>query len=72
MLLEIHLIDSATGILKGLRGITLTPELTRRFLLAVQDQLSGAGDAMAIYRRYSQTSLETLAKQANMARCGES
>lgn len=39
ILLDIHLVDTATGILKGLRGTTLSPALTKEFIRLVHKQL---------------------------------
>lgn len=42
LVIEIHGIDSTTGILKVLRGITMSNELTIKFFSAVQDQLASS------------------------------
>lgn len=38
--IEIHIVDSATKKIRGLRSITLAPESTVEFLSAVQDQIA--------------------------------
>lgn len=40
LVIETHIVDSSTKIIRGLRAITMPPELTVKFLSAVQDQLS--------------------------------
>lgn len=39
LLIDIHLIDTQTMIVKALRAVTLPPELTRNFLAEAQEQL---------------------------------
>lgn len=68
--IEIHLVDSASRIVRGLRGITLAPALTVRFFSAVQDQLVASGAMEPIYERYCRLPLATLAERADLVLCG--
>lgn len=40
LLVEGHIVDTATNIIKGLRAVTMPPDMTVAFLSAVQEQLS--------------------------------
>lgn len=40
LVVDVHIVDSATKIVRGLRSITMPPGLTLDFLSAVQDQIS--------------------------------
>lgn len=44
LLIDIHIIDSATNIIKGLRAVTMPPDLTIAFLSATQDQLTNVNN----------------------------
>lgn len=46
LMIEVHIVDSATGRIKGLRGVSMPPDMTRAFLMAVQDQLSSPKSTM--------------------------
>lgn len=70
LMIQVHIVDSATGVLKGLRGITLAPGLTRDFMSAVQDQLANSGSVEPLLARYMQLTPDALAKKANMLPCG--
>lgn len=71
LMFEVHLIDSASGMLKGLRGITMSPGLTRDFLAAVQDQLAHTGDFSAPLAKYMALPLTELPKKTQMYPCGK-
>ena len=40
LLVEGHIVDTSTNIIKGLRAVTMPPDMTVAFLSAVQEQLS--------------------------------
>lgn len=71
LLLEVHLVDSASGLLKGLRGITMAPGLTRDFLVAVQDQLVHTSDIAPVLAKYVNAPLEALPSLTQMYPCGK-
>ncbi len=73
LLVESHIIDTASGILHGLRAFTLAPETTREFLCAVQDQIAAGpnpvGFDLELRRIYSKSN-EQIVKQTPMLACG--
>ncbi|MBV2184848.1 MAG: hypothetical protein KUL88_09955 [Rhizobium sp.] len=68
--IEIHLIDTWTMILKGLRYVTLAPGLSRRFLQSVQEQLADARDTNPILARYRRLPVSALPRLAGVEKCG--
>ena len=66
----IQVIDTNTNILKVLRGITFSPELTLQLYLSAQDQLANIGNFEETYMRYGRKNVEELAKLANLSLCG--
>jgi hypothetical protein len=70
LLIQVHAVDGQ-GLLRALRGITLSPELTRRFLSAVMDQLSALASGKATHGRWRTVPAGELARQAGMRVCGE-
>ena len=43
LVMQVHMIDTKTRILKVIRGITMPPEMTVRFINAINVQLTGIG-----------------------------
>lgn len=70
--ISMHLIEPDTRIIHALKYFTLSPQMTIRFLSAVQDQLvHHDADIMNTYKKYLSQSLETLEKIADMDVCGQ-
>lgn len=67
---DIHLVDTATNIIRGLRAVTLPTGLTVKFFAAVQDQLADRRAQDAYLRKYQQMSLPSLAQLAKLEVCG--
>ncbi|HCJ74675.1 MAG TPA: hypothetical protein DHW67_25595 [Agrobacterium sp.] len=67
---EIHLVDTATNKIRGLRAITLPTGLTSKFLAAVQEQLVDWCGQDVLIRKYQQMPLPSLAQLANLEICG--
>lgn len=68
-LIQVHAVDGQ-GLLRVLRGITLSPELTRRFLSAAMDQLAALASGKATQLRWRSMPASELARCAGMSRCG--
>lgn len=68
--IEVHLVDTATMIVRGIRYVTLSPELTRRFLLAVQEQLADQRDITPYLTRWNAVPITRLPTLAQVERCG--
>lgn len=47
LLIQVHIVDSTTNKVKGLRALTMPPELTIEFLTKVQEQLSSIDNGEA-------------------------
>jgi len=64
--IDVHIVDSATKIIRGLRLITMPPGMTLEFLSAVQDQIGvgRAGDEQ--YKEWMAMQPHELAKQTQM------
>ena len=67
---EIHLVDTATAILKGIRYVTLPASLTRRFLAAALDQLADPRNMSAYLAKYHRMPVTSLPCLANVEPCG--
>jgi hypothetical protein len=69
LLIDLHIVSD--GIIRGLRGITLPPELTLEFLAAVQNQL--ASPKRHLHPPFEWSSLEPveLVKTTTMRVCGK-
>ena len=68
---DLHIIDSETMIVRGLRFVTLAPGTTRDFLSAVQDQLSYHRDGtIPMYNKVNTATVEELCNRVEMLRCG--
>jgi len=68
--IDVHLVDTATNIVRGLRHVTLPPALTRRFLIAVQAQLADARSTVPYLTRWNTTPITRLPALAKVERCG--
>lgn len=68
--IEVHLVDTASNILRGIRSVTLSPALTRRFLMAVQDQLCDQRDITPYLARSNSIPITRLPVMAQVERCG--
>lgn len=70
---DLHLVDTATNLLKVLRGFTLPADFTRDYLSVVQDQLSMSYTEeqfqLALMRLYRLPN-EVLVRKVKMYRCG--
>ena len=67
---DIHVVDTATNTIRGLRTITLSTGLTLKFFAAVQDQLAENRPQDAYLRKYQHMSLPSLAQLAKLEVCG--
>jgi hypothetical protein len=67
---EIHLVDSTTNVVRGLRGVTLPPSLSRDFLEAASDQLADVRDIDRAIERYRATDILCLPALAAVQVCG--
>lgn len=70
MLVDIHLVETATNTVRAIRAVTLPPGITRDFLAAVQDQLADPRNKASILARYAAIDLRMLRNRAHMLRCG--
>ncbi|MCX8996257.1 hypothetical protein NOF55_16445 [Rhizobiaceae bacterium BDR2-2] len=68
--IEVHLVDTASNILRGIRFVTLSPSLTHRFLMAVQDQLCDQRDLTPYLSRSNAIPVTRLPTLAQVERCG--
>lgn len=69
--IDIHLVDSATNLVKGLRGITLPPKLSLDFLSAAHDQLADNRSMTPALARYNAMDILRLPKLADVQVCGK-
>ncbi len=67
---DVHLVDTATMVLRGIRYVTLSPFLTRHFLMAVQHQLSDKRSIEPFLLRSNATPITRLPILAQVERCG--
>lgn len=68
--IEVHLVDTATNVLRALRHVTLSPALTLRFLVAVQHQLADPRDITSFLRGWNRMAITHVARLAQVERCG--
>ncbi|TBB56263.1 hypothetical protein ELH44_22320 [Rhizobium ruizarguesonis] len=68
--IDVHLVDTASNVLRGLRHVTLSPGLTRRFLIAVQDQLADPRSTASYLTRSNTIPITRLPALAQVERCG--
>ena len=68
MMIQVHGVDGQ-GILRSLRGVTLSPELTSALLAAVMDQLASATSAQPFIARWQQFDPQLLLL-TRMTECG--
>lgn len=71
LLVNIHLVDSATNVLKGIRGITLPSKLSLDFLSAAQDQLADTRPMTPALARYNAMDILRMPKLAAVQVCGK-
>ena len=70
LLIDIHLVDTATRIVKGIRVITLPGKLTLDFLIAVQDQLADTRNFQPYLAKYNAMDILRLPKLAAVQKTG--
>jgi len=68
--IDVHLVDTATMIVRGIRYVTLSASLTRRFLIVVQDQLADQRDITPYLTRWNTIAITRLPSLAQVERCG--
>ncbi|UWU23009.1 hypothetical protein N2601_08705 [Rhizobium sp. CB3060] len=68
--IDIHLVDTATTMLKAIRFITLSPSLTQHFLTAAQDQLADPRNMSAYLAKYNRVPITGMPHLANVEPCG--
>lgn len=74
LLIDIHVVDLKTQILKVLRAVTMPPELTVNFLSAVQDQITMSFNRQMYEKKLSEIYREdigNLIKKTKMYNLGE-
>ncbi|MDP9590499.1 UNVERIFIED_ORG: hypothetical protein J2W19_003058 [Shinella zoogloeoides] len=71
LLVDIHLVDSATNVLKCIRGITLPSKLSLDFLSAAQDQLADTRPMAPALARYNAMDILRMPKLAAVQVCGK-
>lgn len=71
LLIELHVVDMPGLTIKGLRGFTLSPETTREFLSAVQDQYAHPGDGFEQLQTWLSDIRNPLASSITMHLCGQ-
>ncbi len=71
MLILVHGIDGG-GILRSLRGVTLSPKLTGNFLAAVMDQVASITPSQPAIERWQQLDPHLLLRMTWMSDCGRS
>lgn len=71
LLIQVHAVDEA-GILRGIRGVSLSPGVTRKFLAAVMDQLVATDSGAEQHRRWRSVEPVDLARLTPMELCGRS
>ena len=64
--IEVHIVDSATKIIKGLRFLTMPPGMTIEFLSAVQDQLANPNSGDDQWQKWMAQQPFELAKRTQM------
>ena len=70
LLVDIHLVDTATHTVRGIRAVTLPPGITRDFLAAVRNQLADPRNMASMAAKYAAIDLLMLRNRARMQRCG--
>ena len=70
MLIQVHGIDGG-GILRSLRGMTLSPELTGNFLAAVMDHVASITSSEPAIERWQQLDPHLLPRMTHMSECGQ-
>lgn len=70
LLMDAHFVDSATGILKGLRSITMPEAVTAQFISAAHRQLSEEGRIEHKMAKYMRVNIENLPLCTRMLTCG--
>lgn len=69
MMIQVHGVDGH-GILRSLRGVTFSPELTSAFLAAVMHQLVSASSPQPVIDRWQQLDPQFLLRMTRMSKCG--
>lgn len=69
--ISVDIVDTATNLVRGLRLITMPPNLTVTFLSAVQDQLASAESGDSQYQIWMTFRPDDLAKQTKMWDMGQ-
>ncbi|HCG5282822.1 TPA: hypothetical protein NJZ47_000697 [Vibrio parahaemolyticus] len=69
--IEIHIVDSSTNVVRGLRSITMPAGLSRDVMNAVKKQLGSRSNGEAQMSRWMQKAPHKLAKKTLMWKMGE-
>ena len=64
--IDIHIVDSESKMVRGLRSITMPPGFTIEFLSAVQDQITNHNSGEQQYQQWMASQPYELAHQTNM------
>jgi hypothetical protein len=70
MVVDLHVLDFPTNIIRVLRVVTMPPALTRKFMIAVQDQLSSVKNDLDQYNNWMKSSTSELISQTKMYEMG--
>ncbi|TAY24461.1 hypothetical protein ELH92_25905 [Rhizobium ruizarguesonis] len=71
LLIDIHLVDTASKLVNGIKVITLSPKLSLDFLLAAQDQIADTRGMAPFLTKYTAIDILRLPKLAAVQLCGE-
>ncbi|MDW1924900.1 hypothetical protein R7Q39_05630 [Vibrio sp. 947] len=68
--IDIHIVDSSTHVVRGLRSITMPPGLSRELMIAMKKQLGSRSNGEAQMSRWMQKPPHKLAKKTLMWKMG--
>ena len=71
LVIEVHIVDGSSLLVKGLRAVTMSPELSLAFLAAVQDQLASSFSGTAQHDQWALKSPPELLLQSTIHKMGE-
>ncbi|HHC7270745.1 TPA: hypothetical protein ACN30M_004598 [Vibrio parahaemolyticus] len=69
--IDIHIVDSFTNTVRGLRSLTMPPGLSRELMIAVKKQLGSRSNGEVQMSRWMQKAPHKLAKKTLMWKMGE-
>jgi len=66
LVIDVHIVDSISKMVCGLRAVTMPPGMTLEFLSAVQDQIGDSSNGEKQYQSWMTSEPPNLAKQTKM------